>query len=292
MFALLSSTMFAVCNVVDKFVLTKKIRDSFSYNILNGALSILPVILLAFYLKLNFDILALTATLYGFVFAFLFVVYNKAMMEGEASRIVSVMRISPVFVLTLSFIFLNEILSYQKYLGILFLVSSAVLVSYKKSKKKFQLSGGVALILLYSFSAACLSIVMKYTLGQTDYWAFFFWNLIGNMIGCLTLVTLPAIRKNLVKNVSSMNRSTWLTVLSADVFSWLGYLFYFIAASIGYISLTSAVGSIQPLIVFMLTLALTIRRPKVLKEEIGRTSLLFKSVAVVFIIIGGYLIVI
>jgi uncharacterized membrane protein len=290
-FALLSAVMFSCCNIVDKFVLTKKIRNPFSYNILSVALSILPVLLLVFYLKLSFDSSAIIAVLYGFAYVFLFIIYNKAMIEEEASRVVSIIRISPIFVLILSFVFLSEVLNYQKYLGIIFLVSSAVLVSYRGSKKKFHISKGIALILLYSFGGACLGIILKYTLGYTDYWAFFFWNLIGNMIGCFALILPATIRKNLIENVSKIDIKTWLIVLSSDVFLWSGYLLYFLATSIGRVSLVSAAGAIQPMIVFILTLILTIHRPKILKEEIGKMSLTFKTLAVIFIIIGSYLIV-
>ncbi len=291
-FALLSPMMFGMCNILDKYVLTKKIRNPFSYNILCVALSIFPVLLLAFYLRLSLDLSAILAIFYGFVFAFLFVIYNKALMSEEASRIISMMRISPVFVLTLSFFFLNEILNYQKYLGVILLVSSAILVSYRKSMNKSYLSRGIVLILIFSFSNACMSIVLKVALGNIDYWSFFLWNLVGNLAGCFSSILLPSIRKNLIWNVSVIDRKTWVAVLFSDVFAWAGTLFYFLATSIGNVSLVSAVGSIQPLIVFSLALTITMYRPEFLKEEINRSYVLFKALAVVFIFVGSYLIVI
>jgi len=212
------------------------------------------------------------------------------MMKEEASRVISITRISPIFVLTLSFIFLNEVLSFQKYLGGLFLVSSAVLISYRRIKKKFYLSKGIILILIYSLGLAVTSIVAKYNLGNTDYLSFYFWNLVGNILGCVPLMLIPFIRKNLIDSIPKIDKKTWLTVISASIFSWLGYVFYFTALSIGFVSLISAVFSVQPLIVLILTLILTIHRPEILKEEISRKSLLFKSLAVILIIIGGYLV--
>jgi uncharacterized membrane protein len=92
--------------------------------------------------------------------------------------------------------------------------------------------------------------------------------------------------------MSEINKKTLLTVLIADVVVWIGYIFLFIATSLSEVSLVTALMSVQPLIVFIFTIILTIHRPKILKEEINRTSLLFKSLAVIFIIIGSYLIVI
>jgi len=289
-FALLSTSMFAVCNVIDKFNLTKKIKNPYSYNILGLSLNIFPVLFLIFYLNLNFDFSSLLSILYGFAFAFLYILYNKAMTKEEASRVISISRISPIFVLTMSFIFLHEVLSYQKYLGIIFLVSSAILISYKKTKKKFSLSTGIILVLFYALGLATMGIIAKYNLSNIEYWAFYFWNLVGNILGGLFLILIPSLRKNLISEVSRIDIKTWLSVLSSDIFSWAGYIFYFIALSISFVSLLSAVFSFQPLIVFIITLILTIRRPKILKEEINRKSLLFKSLAFVFVIIGSYLI--
>jgi uncharacterized membrane protein len=213
-------------------------------------------------------------------------------MAEEATRVVSLIYTFPIFVLILSSIFLQESLSYQKYLGVMLLVASAFLVSYKKENKKFLLSTAVALLIFYSFGSASLKVLTKYALYNMDYWSFFFWSLVGNMLGAFTLTLIPKIRKKLVKDVSEIDRKTWIYLLAIDIFVWLGYLFLFIATSIGYVSLIAALMSIQPLLVFIFTLILTIHKPEILKEEISKASLLFKSLAVIFIIIGSYLIVI
>jgi uncharacterized membrane protein len=213
-------------------------------------------------------------------------------MIEDASKIASVMRISPVFVIVLSFILLGEVLSYQQYLGALLLVASALIVSYQKVKKKLHLSKGITLILFYALGLAIMGIFTKYVLGSIDYWSFFFWNLVGNMLGCIVLILMPNIRKRLKKDVSNMDRRLFLTVLFVDLIAWSGYLFYYIATSISYVSLISAIGSIQPMIVFIFTLIITIHKPQILKEEISGKSILLKSLAVILIFIGSYLIVI
>jgi drug/metabolite transporter (DMT)-like permease len=213
-------------------------------------------------------------------------------MLDDVSRVSSLIRISPLFLLILSFIFLGEVLSYKQYLGAILLISSALVVSYQKVKKKIHLSKGILLILFYAFGLAIMGIFTKYVLGNIDYWSFFFWNLIGNMLGCGVLISFPSIRKSLRKNISVMDRKLMLTILFVDVIAWSGYLLFYIAVSIGYVSLVSAIGSIQPMIVFIFTIAITIHKPHILKEEISKKSLLLKSLAVILIFIGSYLIVV
>jgi uncharacterized membrane protein len=291
-FALLAPMAFAIANIFDKYILTKKIKDPFSYNIITMMLSIIPLVFLLFLLNLTFDFSSVLAILYGVAFAFLYVVYNKALMKEEASRIISLMYTFPIFVVILSSLFLNEYLNVQKYLGIILLVASAFLVSYKKMGKKFTVSITVALILFYAFGSASLKVLTKYALYSIDYWSFFYWSLVGDLIGALLLLLSFRIRKNFIRHMLEIDKKTFLIVLIADVAVWIGYLFLFIATSLGQVSLVTALMSIQPLIVFIFTIILTVRKPKILKEEINKTSLLLKSMAVILILVGSYLIIV
>jgi uncharacterized membrane protein len=213
-------------------------------------------------------------------------------MKEEASRIISLMYTFPIFVVILSSLFLNEYLNVQKYLGIILLVASAFLVSYKKMGKKFTVSITVALILFYAFGSASLKVLTKYALYSIDYWSFFYWSLVGDLIGALLLLLSFRIRKNFIRHMLEIDKKTFLIVLIADVAVWIGYLFLFIATSLGQVSLVTALMSIQPLIVFIFTIILTVRKPKILKEEINKTSLLLKSMAVILILVGSYLIIV
>ena len=295
-FALLTPVAFAITNIMDKYILTKKLKDPFSYNLITIMLNFIPISILPFFLPLNLDLSAYLAILHGAIFAGLFVIYNKAMIKEEASRIVSLVYTFPVFVIILSIIFLQEFLFvqnyYLKYLGVMFLFISAILVSYKKTKKKFHLSSVVAMILFYSFGTASMKVLSKYVLFGTNYWSFFFWSLVGNLLGALVLIIIPKIRKNLMRDVSNIDKKTWLLLFSTVSFMWLGSILFFVAASMGFISFVSALMSVQPLIVFLIMLFLTIRRPKILKEEISKLSLTFKALAVILIIVGSYLIIV
>jgi len=291
-FALLAPIAFAICNIFDKYILTKKLRDPFSYNIIAMMLGIIPLIFLPFLLNLTFDFSSLLAIFYGISFAFLYVIYNKAMMKEEASRIISLMYTFPIFVTILSSIFLQEFLSTEKYLGIALLVLSAFLISYKKMGKKFTISIAIVLILFYAFGTASMKVLTKYALNNIDYWSFFSWSLVGDLLGAFLLLIPSKIRKNFIKHMLEIDKKTLLIVLIADLLSWVGYIFLFIATSIGKVSLVTALMSIQPLIVFMFTIILTVRKPKILKEEINKTSLLFKSMAVILILVGSYLIMV
>ncbi len=291
-FALLAPIIFAVCNIIDKYVLTKKLKDPTSYNILALSLNVIPLATLPFFIRISLGFSAFLAIVNGFVLSGMFIIYNKAIMKEEATRIISLMYTQPIFVALFSLIILGEQQSLQKYLGIIILIASAILISYNRTKGKFHLSYAILLILIYAVMSSLMKILTKYALYNVDYWGFFFWSIVGNFIGISLLVAVPLIRRRLTKQVIKLDKRTWLFILASDVFWWFGSIIFFIALSIGYVSLTVALMSIQPLAVFILTLILTIHRPKVLREEISRGNIILKLLAIILIFIGSYLIVI
>lgn len=70
-----------------------------------------------------------------------------------------------------------------------------------------------------------------------------------------------------------------------------GYVLYFNAVSLTYVSLVSAILSTQPFLVFLVATVLAVFYPDSLNESIERKGIIIKGFAVVMIIIGSYLIV-
>ena len=298
LFALLAPILFAFGNVIDKFALTKKLRDPFSYNIITIFIGIIPTILVPLFLPISFEWQYLLGILYGVIFSVIYVLYNKAMMEGEVSRMVSIMYMIPVFTMVLSTIFLQEYLSLEnypiKYFGVILLVISAILVSYKKEKRKKHLVlSPIIIMLIYAFGSASMKVLSKYVLNFIDYWSFFFWGLIGNLIGAfILLITISHVRKNFVKDILRIDKRTWSLLFLTDFFNYAAYLVLFIAISLGFVSLVMGVASIQPMIVFIFVLFLSLYKPHHLKEEITKSIILLKALAVILIFVGGYFITI
>jgi len=290
-FAFIAMMLFPLCNVISKFILTNKTKDVLSYNLMTYVFDVFTIILLASFLNLKFDFSVVLSVLYGFIFVFIWILYFKAIKEEEISRVAMTRSSAPIFVLILSYVFLKETLDFNKYLGIILLVSSAFLASYKKSGNKFHITKALATIILFVFGTACMSVLTKYTLNFTDYWNFFFWSIVGGQIGCLLLLLLPSIRKNFVREAIKIGKKTWLAILVSYIISLVGWISYYVAVSMGKISIVYALMSTRPMILFIYTLILTFFMPHILKEDVNRISLLMKSLAGILIIIGSYLIV-
>jgi len=70
----------------------------------------------------------------------------------------------------------------------------------------------------------------------------------------------------------------------------LGVLFITIATSIGYVTLVNALSSIQPFFVLLFTVLLSIFYPSILKEELSKSIIFLKILAIVLMFSGAILI--
>jgi drug/metabolite transporter (DMT)-like permease len=285
-FSLLAPVCFALSNVVDNHVLHARLRDPVSYNILATwpTLPVAVIIFLAWKVSFAFDAW-FVGTAIGFAFAFLFILYNVAMMREQGTNVVSVLYISPLFVAVLAAVFLDESLSLINYLGIVLLVLSGFMVLYRRiNTRNFALG----LILVYALGSAVARVVTKSALENVDVWSYFFWFLVGGLIGTGLLAILWARRLN--GALKLMDTSLTLLVLTTSGVSTLGLALLYTAFSYGPVAIASGLTAIQPTLVFLYTAVLIRIRPGAIPPErvTGKWADVRKLGAVVLIIIGVF----
>jgi uncharacterized membrane protein len=216
--------------------------------------------------------------------------YSKALMVEEISRITPLFQFIPIFVVLLSAIFLNEILSAQRYLGIAVILIASVLISYRRSKSGGSTSSALKLMIPFSLVLAVHSILEKFLLSYIDYWSVFFWNILGAFCGILFLLTVSRHRRELAETVSSVGRRTTLVVFAGEGIYFAGTISWLIAASMGYVSLVSAFAGLQHFFVFIYVMFSSLFVPKLLKEEITSGVIALKISAIALMVAGTWLI--
>ena len=120
------------------------------------------------------------------------------------------------------FIFLNEILSAQKYFGIALIVVTSLLISYRKSESGNSLSSAFKLMIPFSVVLSVYTILLKYLLSYLDYWSIFFWMIIGSFVGVLFLLTFSKSRKEFVETVPIIGRRTFIVAFVSEGLYVLG----------------------------------------------------------------------
>jgi len=291
--ALIAPIFWAALNIIDKYFLTKLIKNAFSYQILMlffDSIAILPLFL---FTKISFAYpWFISGIVSNLLLSFAFIWYNKAMMIEEASRVVMMFYLNPLFALILAYVFLGETLDFSKYVGILFLVLSALMISYKKTKGKFKFSAALGFVLIISISWAMFEVFSKYAFNFIDYFSFLFWNIVGAIISGFVLLCFPKYRKDFFNDMRKVNKKKvffWRT-FSVIVY-YTALISFYIAISKESVSLVAAIPSLQPLFVLIYTVILSLFIPKILSEKISKLIILIKILSIILIIAGTWLMV-
>jgi drug/metabolite transporter (DMT)-like permease len=194
--------------------------------------------------------------------------------------------LGPLFVLILAAIFLGEFFTPLKYIGILLLIIGAVLISSKGLK--FSLGKAFWLMIASALCISASSVITKYLLGFSDFWTIFAYTRIGAGI-CLIPVLYFGL-SHMRSDVKVHGRRVIGSICLSDILTVVGSLLTTFAISVGSVTLVNALASVQPFFVLAFAVALSIFYPKILKEEIGRSAVALKLIAIAMMFAGVILI--
>ena len=292
LFAFIAPILWAGCNVIDKFLLTKYFKNPFDYQLWIVIMDIPLVLFLLFFFSISFNYPAfILGIILGIMDVTALFIYSKAMLVEEASRVVSLSYIQALFVLPMAYVFFGEILKTHNYLGVILLTIGAILISFKGMKgEKRIISPALKFVLILAFLWASMNVLEKYTLGFIEYLSLIMWLVIGHMIGGFPLFLIKKIRRSIYIKIKNMN---WVILIFSILTVGLGYsalYFYLIAMDIGVLSLTVGISLISPFVVFLITTTISLFFPKIIKEKIDRSTISLKFIAICLIFVGAWLI--
>jgi drug/metabolite transporter (DMT)-like permease len=290
-FALLSPAFWGLNNVFNKFLVAKKFEGYYSITAYLHFIDMIFAAIVYFVAPISFELpYAFFAMVLGLFPLAAFWFYTKALRVEEVSRVTPLFQFIPILVVFLSALFLNEILSVQKYLGIALIVFTSLLISYRKSEKGNSLSSAFKLMIPFSVIFSVYTILVKYLLSYMDYWSVFFWMLVGSFCGVLVMLTFSKPRKEFTETATALGFRTFAVALVSELVYVLGTVCSLIAMSLGYASLVSALAGLQNFFVFIFMLALSLFVPTILKEETHRSVVVLKTAAIALMFVGTWLI--
>ncbi len=288
-FSILAALFWSFASIIDKTVLTKWVKKPLIPVVLTGAIWLVLGFAVYFIKGLSYisSVNILLAISAGIFVILLYIFYFRAMQIEEASRIVPLTYLSQLFILILAAIFLNEIFAPLNYLGIFLLIAGAILISIKNfSKIKFGKSFWW-MVLAAGFSALD-AIFVKYLLNFTDFWTVFAYKGVGMFLGSIPIAYffLP----ELIKTVKQYGRKVIIAMSASELITAIGILFNIIAISVGYVTLVNALSSVEPFFVLLFTVLLSVFFPHLLKEDLGKSIISIKILAIALMFIGILLI--
>lgn len=290
-FALLSTASFAVAVIVDKLLLIRFVKNSNAYLLALILFQQVFVLLISAFVGADFIYpISVFGMLAGTAQAAMYAAYLRALQVEEASRVISLIFVYPVFVSLGAALLLGEILTLRHYVGGFLLVFSALLVSYRPSNTgALTYSPALRHLIFFWIFSAIYAIGIKYLLSFMDEWHLFIWSSIGAMLAVLPFLAVKEIRAD-VYGFSRAGSRFMGAILLEETFDFMGRLFSIFAFALGPVALVSAVGAIQPSLTLIYILALSFFMPGLLEEEVGRKTLTLKLMAGALVVAGVYLV--
>lgn len=289
--AILSYFLFAIVALLDKYLISGSVSNPKVYTFYIGVLGIISLILIPF---VNFFIPDLTTILLSLLSGALFICfllgYYSALNLFEASKIVSAVgAFFPLFSFGLVFTLSagKAVLSLNEIIAFIFLVLGGVLIVKEKETsltfKSFQLSFVSAFIGALSF------VLSKYVYLAQPFWSGLIWMRIGGFLAALFLLFSKEIREAIFLNKASLEIKTTMLFLFNQALGAGANILYSFAINLAPLTslpLVDALAGFQYVFLFIFTIFLSLKFPRILKEEISK-KIIFQKIAAIFLIITG-----
>lgn len=319
--AVLSYFLNAGVYIADKFLLSRRVHSSIVYAFYVGIWSIGNFILLAFapYLPSWHNLLLDIAA--GILFLFTLVFWYKALHQSEATRVVPIVgALTPVFSFLFSYLFLGSGMSWHEVIASILLIIGGLLISIKRTPLhkvrqtlarcaevaghavdaiKAEARPASRLILNSVISAACFAayyVFIKYIYSHTGqpFIGAFVWSRLGSFIGVLAILLIPSWRTLIKSSETRVHRTPLqlMAFLGVRLAAAAAFLMLNWAVSLGNVSLINALQGAQYAFLLLIVIILSHKFPKIICEEIGEGVIVQKSIGVILVGIGLYLLVI
>lgn len=289
-YAFLSALFWATSSLLDKYILSKWVKNPLVTTMIFGIIGLLAGILIYFakgYSEMSQANIFLSVVS-GLAYVLATIFYFDAVKIEEISRISALAYFSQLFITIFAAMFLGEIFSSEIYAGILLILLGAIFIS-SKDITKIRPGKAFWLMVLSSALLAIVAIITKYLLSYADFWTVFSYTRgIGMFIALIPVFYFKypelaaLIKEHGSKAVSVISLSGILTMTGAFVIT--------IAASTGPVTLVNAISMTRPFFVLFFATLISIFYPQILREELGKSAILLKVAATILMFMGAILV--
>jgi uncharacterized membrane protein len=284
--AILAHGLIGATLLWDKILLRQpETRNLFSYVFWLGFISIFGLALIPFGFqmpKVPVAALALGAGLLQMAAMFF---YYAALKAGEASQTLAIMGgFSPVATALISIPLLRNPVGGPPVLaGFLLLVLGGFVMFLSE---KTDITKVLPNVLLASASYGLVNVLQKLAFDRTNFVSGYVFFTIGTFTGSLLLLIPPSWRRQIFRKEPKREPQNWLWYFFNRFLNGLGSFLVFYAISLTRPALVDAITGLRYVIIFAGSYALTVLRPKLLREDFRGTVLLGKTVATALVVAG------
>ncbi len=288
-FAILAPILASFTNYIEKFMIETELSNASVFTIFVGfyyALFSIPIFLIhGFHLLPPLQLFLVLLS--GACNTFYLLPYYKALTLEETSRVIPLFQFVPVFTFLLGFIFLGEVLSFQQFFGFLLVLFGGLFISIETfSAKIFKPRKVLWYMMLSSLIYAILAVSFKYVVVRQDFIEAFAYQVLGGTFGSLALLLFPKNRIIFTKSFKKLSKKFHIGMTLNMIISVTFEFCNAAALSLAPVALVMVIGGIQPIIVFIMGIILSIWIPHIIKEDISKKNLIIKTVGITSIFFG------
>lgn len=277
--------------LIDKYLLAGPIPSPKVYAFYVGALGVFVLIFApftGFYLPEAKQISLSLIT--GAIFVFSLFWWFRAIRLYEVSRVVSATGgLIPIFTFFLIFIFSSGKTAFHplEFMAFVLLVLGSIIIARetgdKISFKSFQASAIAAFLFALTFALS------KFVYMTQPFWSGYIWIRIGGFFMAMVFFLFWGVRNELLKTGIKLPKKTFGILIfnqaggaGANILqNWAVAL-----APLAYVAIINALQGVQYVFLFIFTILLSWKFPKILKEEVTRKAISQKVIAIL-LICGG-----
>ena len=276
-FAILSPLCWSVTNIVDKLVVTKRVKDVIGYVPVVGFAGLSVGIILSLFLDwsaASFSnlVFPVATGLIGGMGAY---VYYFVMKHEDVSHVVGLFYIYPVFVAIAAYALYGETIPALGYAGMTLATLGVLWLSWRANalSKKSRLW----MIIIFIAIIVVQNVLMKEAITRLPIWENVAANSIGSGTGFLLGLVIPRVRRGFVKEV----HNAWVPFVN-EAFAFSGMAMMYAALATVPLTIVSAIGTIQPLAVLFLE-----RAADAFGHKLSKEHLLLPKLGPILLIVAG-----
>ena len=294
LYVISSAFLFCLGNIAEKIIISKYVKNNTIYGY--TFITFLVYGLIAFFLLpfAHFDtitpfilLLLVVRSAQNLLFYFFWI---KLMMNEEISRIVGILFLYPLITFFLDYLLFKTQLSVLLYIGSLRMITSALLMSYKPSKKIFVEKKHIFYLFMIIVLWGVYGILLKSITAAVDIQTFLFFETASALVISIIIVFFSKTIQQQISQFFDVKKIFWIAVVGVTALYLAALLLSFKAYSLQKVSLVASFETIQPTFVFIIALLLSLFFPEILKEDIDKKTILYKIIALILLIIGIWLV--
>lgn len=294
LFAIFASFLWSVTNHIDKFMITgieeskNSIKILLVFSTFVAGIVLTPIWLILSHFTVSISFVSLFSVLSAsLIYIIATVFYFKAIEKNDASLVVVMFQMIPVFSYILALILFRENLTIRQIVGSIIIILSAIIISFdfneKNNRKKFK---ALLLMILSSLCYSIYFILFDIGIRNSTYYSCAFWYQIGFLIMGIVLLLLRSFRIPFVNAIKKNGKRYLILNTTNEVINLIANLLVNYANLLIPIALVNVLSGFQGAFAFILGIIGTLLLPKYIKEDLSKRVVIQKIVCIILGIIG------